>query len=87
MAGPLGLAFLAVIKTLRWSQYVLALVASAGIIIKAIVVIAKGALFIWKLIDIVKTCLGSSAVCPAPVGHDSVDAFASLMGVAGAAGY
>jgi hypothetical protein len=87
MAGPIMLAFLAVIRTLRWSQYVLALAASAGVILKAIILIAKGAMFIYKLIDIVRTCLGSSAVCPAPVGDSPADAFASLMSVAGSPGY
>ena len=87
MAGPLGLAFLAVIRTLRWSQYVLALAASAGIIIKAIIVIAKGAIFIWKLIDIVKTCLGSSSVCPVPLGDKPAGTLASLTPAAALPGY
>ncbi|HZM10910.1 MAG TPA: hypothetical protein VFC15_11945 [Candidatus Limnocylindrales bacterium] len=87
MAGPLGLAFLAVIRTLRWSQYVLALAASAGVIIKAIIVIAKGAMFIWKLIDIVKTCLGSSSACPVPLGDKPAGTFADLTAAAALPGY
>jgi hypothetical protein len=87
MAGPLAAAFLAIIRTLRWAQYIAALAASANVIIKALIVIAKGAMFIWKLIDIVKTCLGSSAVCPARPGDEPVDALASFMSFGTSPGY
>lgn len=81
MAAPLGAAFLAIARTLRWAQAAIAFVAAAGIIVKAIVLIAKGALFIWKLIDIVKTCLGNGAACPAPLKKLPKDMLAGLPAV------
>lgn len=86
MAAPIGAAFLAVARTLRWAQAVIAFAASAGIILKAIILIAKGAMFIWKLIDIVRTCLGNGAVCPAPLKPMPSDSLAGVMRLAGTSG-
>jgi hypothetical protein len=78
MFDPLTRALLAVIRTLRWAQAILAAAQAAAIWIKALIVIAKSALFIWKLIDIVKTCTGSGALCPAPMQKLPTDMLADL---------
>lgn len=56
MAAPLGAALLALVKTLGWAQYVLAVAQAAAIWVKVVIIVAKIAFSVNDVREVIATC-------------------------------